>query len=120
MQLDLQTCELCLADDKLVRLRRARGLTVCCTAGRIWLTTAGETEDIILGAGDEHRLGDNGLVLLEAFGGARVRLEAPATALARLRAWLGGLAQPRRRHPSPEQARFLQSIPHFVNPSRVT
>lgn len=85
MQLDLHDCELCLADNAPVRLSRARGLTVRCTAGRVWLTVDGEAGDIILVAGQFHRIRSNGLALLEAIGSGRVRLEPAPTALAGMR-----------------------------------
>lgn len=78
MEMDLHNGELHLADNAPVRLRRARGLRVVCTAGHVWLTVAGEAGDIHLQTGDSHRIAANGLALLEAIGSGRVRLEWPA------------------------------------------
>lgn len=75
MQLDLQDCELCLAENAPVRISRAQGLTVRCTAGRVWITVTGEGADVFLAAGEAHRIGSNGLALIEAIGSGRVRLE---------------------------------------------
>lgn len=76
MDLDLRNGELCLADNAPVRIKGARGLTVACTAGQVWLTVAGESGDIILAAGQSHIIGNDGLALLEGVGGGRVRLVA--------------------------------------------
>lgn len=89
MQLDLRDCEFCLADNAPLRLTRARGLTVTCTAGRVWLTVDGEAGDIILFAGQSHRLCGNGLALLEAVGSGRVRLKPAPTPFQRLGILLG-------------------------------
>ncbi len=77
MELDLREGELCLADDSPVRLRRARGVRVACTAGQVWLTVAGEAGDILLRAGQSHVIAADGLALLEGLGGGHVRLERP-------------------------------------------
>lgn len=85
MRVDLQDCELCLADNAPLRLNGARGLWVCCTAGRVWLTVDGEAGDIILHAGQSHRIQSNGLALLEAIGSGRVRLRPAPRTFRRLR-----------------------------------
>ncbi|QKS29476.1 MAG: hypothetical protein FAZ92_00632 [Accumulibacter sp.] len=78
MNLDPCNSQLCLSDNRPLRLRSARGVRVTCTAGVAWLTVAGEAGDILLTAGESHRVRSNGLALLEAIGTARVRLEPPA------------------------------------------
>ncbi|PKO89794.1 MAG: hypothetical protein CVU18_03040 [Betaproteobacteria bacterium HGW-Betaproteobacteria-12] len=78
MKIDLGSGELCLADNHPLSLREARGLSVRCTAGTIWLTVEGEAGDVFLRAGQSYRLASNGLALLESIGGGgRLRLERP-------------------------------------------
>ena len=75
MKINLDSGELCLADNHPLSLREARGLRVVCTAGTIWLTVDGEAGDIFLRAGQSHRIVSNGLALIESIGGGRIRLE---------------------------------------------
>ena len=46
MNFDLYNSELCLAHNAPVRLMSARGVRICCTAGRVWLTVDGEAMDV--------------------------------------------------------------------------
>jgi hypothetical protein len=48
MEIDLSAGELCLRDNQPIRLRRARGLRITCTAGTVWLTVSGVPGDILL------------------------------------------------------------------------
>lgn len=88
MELDLENGELCLRENAPIRLRRARGLRVLCTAGRIWLTDADGSGDVFLGPGQSHTIHGHGLVLLEGLRGGRVCL-VPPSGHARPRVWQG-------------------------------
>jgi hypothetical protein len=95
MQVELQNSEVCLKSDVPVRLKHARGTTIRCTTGHVWLTAAGEPTDIFLSAGQYHTLASNRLVLVEALGKGCIRLEAPPrgnryAAWRRLVDWLFG------------------------------
>ena len=78
MNLDPCNSQLCLSDNRPLRLLSARGVRITCTAGVAWLTVAGEAGDILLTTGESHRVRSNGLALLEAIGTARVQLQPPA------------------------------------------
>lgn len=78
MKIELRSGELCLADNQPVALRQARGLTVRCVSGIVWLTVEGEADDTFLREGQSHHIAGTGLVLLEGIGGGRIRLEQPA------------------------------------------
>lgn len=72
MKIDLGAGELCLAENRPLRLRDARGLRIRCTAGTVWITVAGECADIFLAAGDAYRIPGNGDVLIEGVGSGRI------------------------------------------------
>jgi hypothetical protein len=80
MEIDLSAGELCLRDNQPIRLRRARGLRITCTAGTVWLTVSGVPGDILLQPGDSHQLAGNGLALIESLGlgSGRIRLSQAA------------------------------------------
>ncbi len=101
MEADLHNGELCLADNAPVRLSRARGVRVTCTAGRVWLTVEGETGDIFLRPGESHVIATDGLALLEALGDGRVRLGRPARTGFRFRLSALSRGFPRPAPPAP-------------------
>lgn len=84
MEIDLRSGEVCLQDNQPVRLNSARGLRVTCTAGRVWITETGVTEDIFLHPGQSHQIGSDALALIESIGGGKVCFE-PAQQLALLK-----------------------------------
>lgn len=77
MEFDPGAGEICLRDNQPVRLRRARGLRITCTAGTVWLTVSGVPGDIFLQPGETHQLAGNGLALIESLGNGRIRLHKP-------------------------------------------
>lgn len=79
MEFDLNSGEVCLQDNRPIRLQRARGLRITCTAGTIWITVTGEPGDIFLAPGQTYQVGSNGLALIESIGAGRIRLQRPAT-----------------------------------------
>jgi hypothetical protein len=81
MTLDPCNSQICLTENRPLRLLSARGVRIGCTAGIAWLTVAGEAGDILLTAGESHLVRSNGLALVEAIGTARVQIEQP------LRSW---------------------------------
>ena len=74
------TLELHLQDNQPVRLRDARGLTLTCSHGCVWITLAGEHEDIFLHPGDRYCVPRRGLLLVDGIGPARVRIAATVSA----------------------------------------
>lgn len=90
MKINPGSGEFCLADNQPLALREARGATILCTFGILWLTVEGEAGDTFLRPGQRHRIVGNGLALVESIGGARLRIERPRrTAMLRrmLRGW---------------------------------
>lgn len=77
MKIDPGSGEFCLADNQPLALREARGATIVCTAGTVWLTVEGEAGDVFLQTGQRHRIVSNGLALVESIRGARLRIERP-------------------------------------------
>ena len=59
-----------------LRLARARGCRILCTAGCAWITAPGVAADIYLKAGEAWDVGCDGLVLIEAADCATVRMQA--------------------------------------------
>ncbi len=95
MKLDPCNSQICLTANRPLRLLAARGVRITCTAGIAWLTVAGEAGDILLAAGESHRVRSNGLALVEAIGTARVQLEQPLPGWATL--WRAARGYWRRR-----------------------
>lgn len=72
MKIDLGAGELCLAENRPLRLQEACGLRIRCTAGMVWITVAGESADIFLAAGESYRIPGDGDVLIEGVGSGRI------------------------------------------------
>lgn len=117
MDFDLYKSELCLAHNAPVRLISARGVRIVCTAGRVWLTVEGEAGDILLAAGESHRVRGRGLALLEAIGHGRVRFEPAAQPWQRrlLASWWSMLAG--RRRPLLPDRRPAQALRRSAQPA---
>lgn len=55
-----------LAQRELLALEHAEGYLLACTAGEVWITVAGQQEDIILKAGESWPVDDAGAVVVSA------------------------------------------------------
>lgn len=77
MEIALTSAEIVLQDNQPVSLRAAKGVSVTCTRGVIWITVAGHLEDIFLAPGESHRLDNNRLTLIESIGHGGIRLTTP-------------------------------------------
>lgn len=75
MSSDTTAGEFDLRENHPLRLRRARGLHITCTAGTLWITVSGDGADTFLTPGQTCQLGSNGLALIESLGDGRVQLE---------------------------------------------
>lgn len=84
MKIDLGAGELYLAENRPLRLQDACGLRIRCTAGMVWITVAGESADVFLGAGESYRIPGNGTVLVEGVGSGRIMVN-PESAVNRRR-----------------------------------
>ena len=91
MKIDLAGGELCLAENRPLKVTGATGLYVHCLSGTIWITTANEPADIFLDVGQSHRIGSGLLTLIESVGQARIRLEYPDAGHI-MKGWPGRLA----------------------------
>lgn len=78
MKIDLPSDEYELSENAPIRLNNARGVSIHCTAGTVWITLSGEAGDIFLQAGERWSIKSNGLALIESIGSGRIRLEKPA------------------------------------------
>ena len=85
MRIEVDSPAWLLREGEPLRLQGARGVTVHCQSGCLWLTTTGQPEDIFLRPGECHTVNAAGLTLIEAVGQAQARLASPDSAC-RLRA----------------------------------
>ncbi len=86
MKIDLSAGEIQLANNQPICASQARGLSITCTLGVIWITVDGEPGDTYLTAGETHELFSNGLAIIESIGEGRIRLHKPEPFLQRLAA----------------------------------
>ena len=76
MKIDLGDGEVVLRQSCPLRLSDARGIVVRCTEGVLWMTITGEAGDIVLAAGESHRVRAAGRIVIESIGSdARLRFE---------------------------------------------
>lgn len=87
MKIDLASGELNLMENEPIRMLAVQGVSIRCLSGTIWITLAGQTEDIFLKAGQAYRIGNQRLALIESVGVGRIRVESPPTNTFRER-WL--------------------------------
>lgn len=78
MKIDLADGELCLFEDRPLRVSGATGVYIYCASGTIWITTSDDPSDTFLCAGQRYQIGSRKLTLIESIGQARIRLEYPA------------------------------------------
>ncbi len=74
MEIQLNSGEICLAENQPVCLRHGAGREILCTEGIIWITLAGCSEDIFLHTGQRYRVNSEGLTIVESIGDARFRV----------------------------------------------
>ena len=83
-----------LGVNEAVSLRRTKDCELRCVRGQIWITEENGNEDIVLNAGESHRLTRPGRTVVQSLGqceGAQCRLvlaRAPRGLLTLLRHWL--------------------------------
>lgn len=77
MEIELNSAEFCLKENNPLSLRSANGLHITCTDGTLWITMAGQAEDIFLSSNQRYLVQGNGLLIVESVGQARFRLETP-------------------------------------------
>lgn len=85
MRLNLENTELLLKENQPLRLINGKGAVVRCLTGSAWLTVAGDATDCVLEPGQERRLENDGLALIEPMGKqATIRLQLVELSLASL------------------------------------
>jgi len=77
MEIDLSRSELTVYRNSPLCLSKAGGREICCVGGRVWITLAGQAEDVFLGPGQSLRVTSDGLLLIEGVDEGRVRLSPP-------------------------------------------
>lgn len=90
MKIKLCSGEIDLPADRPLRLSKARGSRLRCITGTIWITVAGQTEDIFLSPGESWQIAGKGLCLIESIADARFRLDMPRR-VSRLKKWQDGI-----------------------------
>ena len=75
MEILLKSAELCLKENHPLCLRAGKGLQIACTDGTLWITIAGQAEDIFLHVGERYQLKSNALAIVESIGSGKFRLE---------------------------------------------
>jgi len=68
MRIELQTGQLRLARDQVLKLHDAAGSTVCAVEGSIWITEENQPHDIVLKPRGCYRLSHPGLAIVQTLG----------------------------------------------------
>jgi hypothetical protein len=87
MEIGMKSGDVLAQENRPLRLYRAHDMKIFCTAGTVWITSAGETTDIFLSAGQNHQARSNRLILIEGIGDAWIRLENKERPVFWRRAW---------------------------------
>ncbi|NTV71772.1 MAG: DUF2917 domain-containing protein [Azonexaceae bacterium] len=90
--------EICLQQDRPIRLTDAAGTRVRCLRGTIWITVANEPDDVFLESGQSYLISRDGLSLVERIGTSSIQLER-LRAGGKLSGWLDGLIRRMKRWP---------------------
>ncbi len=96
MQIRHAKTEFVLRENHPLAARHARGITIRCTAGQLWITVSGNAEDVFLNQGEIWICDANGLLLIEAIDEARLAFDLPIPAARRLISKLQALIRYRR------------------------
>lgn len=90
MKIELRSGEIDLPADRPIRLSKAQGIRLHCTSGTIWITVAGQTEDVFLSPGESWQIAGKGLCLVESIADGRFRLDMPRRESG-LKTWLNSI-----------------------------
>ncbi|MBU0589745.1 MAG: DUF2917 domain-containing protein [Gammaproteobacteria bacterium] len=93
MQMSLQNGRIHLSDGVPLRFQGARGVSIECTEGRLWLTVEGEFDDFHLTQGERLCIPNEGLVLVEGSPMGTIRLSREMSSASR---WRQAVSQPLR------------------------
>jgi len=98
MNNDLNRAASVLNKGQLQRIEDGQGSRVLCISGCLWLTQQGSTRDIVLNAGDEFTLSQDGTAIVMALSDSRwLHAEAPAHAPQAVKAYGRSLSAGVRR-----------------------
>jgi len=68
MRLELQSGQLRLARDQMLKIHDAAGSTVCAVEGSVWITEENQPHDIVLAPRACYRLRHPGLAIVQSLG----------------------------------------------------
>jgi len=68
MRLELQSGQLRLARDQMLKIHDAAGSTVCAVEGSVWITEENQPHDIVLAPRTCYRLRHPGLAIVQSLG----------------------------------------------------
>jgi DUF2917 family protein len=88
MNMELTQANFALDARRMMALTDAEGAEVKVLTGQVWLTTDGDLRDFFLTPGDAHRIGRDGLTIINAFEPSLVHVEPPQPRPAWWRRWL--------------------------------
>lgn len=74
MTLELTSGVLRLVRGQTLKVRNGAGSTICAREGALWITEERSSRDVVLKAGQCHRLDKPGLAIVQAFGDAALAL----------------------------------------------
>jgi quercetin dioxygenase-like cupin family protein len=88
MKIDLTQANIRLERQRELSLADAAGVEITCFSGAIWLTTEGDSRDIVLTAGDFHAIRRNGITLVNALESSLVHVRMPRAQRSAWKRWL--------------------------------
>jgi DUF2917 family protein len=91
MQIGLRQANIALEARHAMALTDAAGAEVEVLTGQVWLTTDGDSRDIVLQPGNAHAIGRNGLTLINAIEPSLVHVQPPRARPAAWKRWLGNV-----------------------------
>ena len=109
---------LSLEPDHVVAFRRARGLTITCRQGEIWVTEDGDPRDVVLRAGERISLERPGRALVSAFVGSTLSVQERRTA-GPFAAAMKGIVDGLRRVVT-HDARPAEAVPRVAAPASLS
>src|SRR5262245_7438526 len=88
MNMELTQANFALDAHRMMALTHAEGAEVKVLTGQVWLTMDGDLRDIFLAPGDAHRIGRDGLTIINAVEPSLVHVDAPQPRPAWWKRWL--------------------------------
>jgi hypothetical protein len=80
MESMLDVMETTIPRGRTLRIQDGKGFDLKVVVGCLWVTQEGDTEDMVLDAGETFRVSRDGVTLVHAFKAVRLRIGSPAGA----------------------------------------